>query len=885
MKQNKMRLVYDRPAPAIDDFIEYSTYAENGWERYSLPLGNGFFGANVFGRLGTERVQISDPTLANPYYIPKTMPRRCSCASGVNSMAELLFDFGHEGAQDYETSLSLDDAIHTVRYTYGGVSYVRECFTSHPDRVFVMRVLADKEGSVSFSVRNVIPFVGEYNVEPGDGMGKSGEVIVSGSDITARGRMEYYGILYENKLRVLSSGGRVEEKDGCITVSKADSAVVIFTCATNYELSSRVFMEAEHERKLAGNPAPTELVNSIIDNATERGYDALLRAHLDDYHALFDRVKLSFYEDVPCLTTDALLACYKRGVRSPYLEILLYHYGRYLMISASRTLLPTHLQGIWNAYSDSPWSCGYWHNINIQMNYWSTGSANLSELFVPYINYAKAYMPLAEQHADRYIAESYPEKLSPSGGNGWIVGTGGWPYKIDGFNSRSHSGPGTGAFTALLFWDYYDYTRDVEFLRDFGYPALRSMSVLYSKALIKRDGVYLVEHSASPEIEHNGTYYHTVGCAFDQQMVYECFRRTIDSANILGVRDQFIAEIESILPHLEPVLIGDDGQVKEFREETYYGSIGDPHHRHISHLVGLYPGTVINEQHPEWIKAAEVTLNRRGDKSHCWAVAHRMLLWARCGNGKRAMDLLKSLIQNNVMENLWDWHPPFQIDGNFGYTAGVGEMLVGGADGIVRILPALPPEWQNGEFSGIVSRGGISFDCKWCDGKITYLAAKAKEETSVELRFSAPFGQYSDALMPLKLKAGEFKVIYKFDEKDETSKTRLEIAHHKWHSTVAKLVSPPYTGSPEEFEVIKPLVEKAQDDFCVELLQDADEAIEFLSRNRLEVENFFGDLMRKFDSNEIYDALYNYYARNFPSRSRAEIEEILKIKCDIQRRK
>ena len=760
MKQNKMRLIYDRPAPIIDDFVEHSTYQENAWERYSLPLGNGFFGANVFGRLGVERVQISDPTLANPYYIPKTIKRRFSCASGVNSMAELLFEFNHEGAENYEMSLSLDDAVHTVRYTYGGVAYTRECFTSHPDRVFVMRVSADKAGAVSLSARSVIPFVREYNVEPGDGMGKSGETFVNGSEIVASGKMEYYGILFESRLYVLSDGGRVTKNGDSITVSGADSAVIIFTCATNYELSSRVFTEPDPSKKLLGNNAPTELVASIINNAKEKGYEALIKTHLEDYHALFDRVKLTFHEDVPDMTTDSLLAAYKEGVRSPYLEILLYQYGRYLMISASRTLLPTHLQGIWNAYADSPWSCGYWHNINLQMNYWSVGSANLSETFIPYINYAKAYMPLAEQHADKYVAESYPHKLSPGGQNGWIIGTGGWPYKIDGFNASSHSGPGTGAFTALLFWDYFDYTRDKDFLRDFGYPALRSMSVLYTKALVKMGGVYLIEHSASPEIEHNGGYYHTVGCAFDQQMVYECFRRTIDSAQILGLRDSFIDEIESILPHLEPVLIGDDGQVKEFREETHYASIGEPNHRHISHLVGLYPGTVINEKHPEWINAAEVTLNRRGDRSHCWAVAHRMLLWARCGNGNRAMDLLKSLIENNVMQNLWDWHPPFQIDGNFGYTAGVGEMLVGGSDGVVKILPALPKEWGSGEFYGIVSRGGVAFDCKWKDYKVIYLAATAREDITIDLILPHCDNEYGAKTMKLSLKAGERVLIY-----------------------------------------------------------------------------------------------------------------------------
>ena len=754
MKQNPMILRYTSPAPVIDDFLEYST-PECAWEKYSLPLGNGFFGANVFGRLGTERIQISDPTLANPYYVPKTIPRRRSCASGVNSMAELLFDFGHEGATDYERMLSLDEAIHTVRYIYGGVEYVRECFASHPDRILAMHVSASERGALSFSVRSVIPFIRDYNVDEGDGMGKHGEVALSDDTISASGRLDYYGVLFENRLRVVINGGRIGKNGDSLTVEGADSATVYFTCATNYRLTSEVFTEPDPKQKLAGYPAPTELVDSLIESAVIKGYDTLRARHIADYRALFSRVTLNIDEPIPDETTDELVNGYRAGERYPYLEVLLYHYGRYLMISASRTLMPTHLQGIWNAFTDSPWSCGYWHNINLQMNYWSVGPGNLSELFKPYINYAKAYMPLAERNADLYVAESYPDKLDESGKNGWIIGTGGWPFKIDGFSSRSHSGPGTGAFTALLFWDHYDYTRDKEFLADFGYPALRSMSVLYSKVLKNIDGVYLVEHSASPEIEHNGSYYHTVGCAFDQQMVYECFRRTLDSADILGINDAFLDEIASILPHLEPVLIGDDGQVKEFREETHYASIGEPNHRHVSHLVGLYPGTVINEDHPDWIRAAEVTLNRRGDRSHCWAVAHRMLLWARVGNGKRAMDLLQSLIRNNVMDNLWDRHPPFQIDGNFGLTAGVGEMLVGGFDGVVRILPALPPEWHTGEFSGIVSRGGITFDCRWQDGRITYLSAIAREDITVELRLPASTTVDGLSNIPLSLKAKE----------------------------------------------------------------------------------------------------------------------------------
>ena len=757
MKQNPMKLRYLSPAPEIDDFLPYSTYG-CAWERYSLPLGNGFFGANIFGRLGTERIQISDPTLCNPYYVPKAVQRKRSCASGVNNMAEILIDLNHDGAVDYERSLSIDDALHTVKYTLDGVRFTRTSFTSHPDRVLVTRIESDKRGAVSFKIRNIIPFVGEYNVEPGDTMAKSGSVKAVGNELVARGEMSYYGIVFENRLGLIAEGGIVTADGESLVVNGADKVDIIFTCATNYRLLQSVFIEDDPKKKLHGMPDPAKIVDEIIKSAVKKGYDDLLENHLADYHDLFDRVRLNVGESMPDTPTDELLKRHKKGERSAYLEVLLYQYGRYLMISASRTLLPAHLQGIWNAFSDSPWSCGYWHNINLQMNYWSVGAANLSELFIPYVNYSSAYMPLARRHADNFIKASYTDRLSPDGENGWIIGTGGWPYTVEGFKAESHSGPGTGAFTALLFWDHFDYTRDTAFLADVAYPALKEMSLLYTKLLDEIDGLYLIRDSASPEQVVDGKYYHSVGCAFDQQMVYECFKRTVDSARILGVEDEFTGELERIMPHLEPVLVGDDGQVKEYREETYYSSIGEPEHRHVSHLVGLYPGTVINEDTPEWMDAAKVTLDRRGDKTHCWAAAHRMLLWARTGNGKRAMDLLQSLIVNNVMENLWDNHPPFQIDGCFGYTAGVSEMLVGGFDGVVRILPALPAEWQNGEFRGLVSKGGIVFDCRWQDGKVTYLAATSRTDITVDLRLPEGSIKSFDG-SELTLKVGETRVL------------------------------------------------------------------------------------------------------------------------------
>ena len=734
MKQSKMLLKYNRPVPEKDDFARYCT-SGNSWENYSLPLGNGYFGANIFGRTVTERIQISEPTLANPYYAPKTVVRHGCCAAGVNNFLEILIDFMHEDATDYDMSLSLDDAVCTVSYTHNGVSYKRTAFTSHPDNILVVKIEASKEGAVSMKLRPFIPFIGNFTIEEGDGLKKTGKLEVAGDTITVSGEMSYYGIEYEGILKLLHSGGTLTPESDAIVIDGADDVTLLFSCGTNYELKESVFTENDPAKKLSGNAHPHERVSTVIKAATAYSYEELLERHLKDYKALYDRVGLSLGEECPDKCTDKLLHDYKDGKSSRYLESLLFQYGRYLLISSSRSALPANLQGLWNAYCDSPWSVGFWHNINVQMNYWLSGPANLSELFIPYLNYAKAYIKQAKRNADKFLLKNYPDKFTNEEENGWLIGTACMPYKIDAFSSVVHSGPGTGAFTSLLFWDYYEFTGDKEFLREFGYPMLREMSLFFSKILTDYDGTLLVKESASPENMHEGKHYHTVGCAFDQQMVYENYKRTLDAQKILGLPDdELLSTIRSQIDRLEPVLIGLDGQVKEYREETYYSSIGDKHHRHISHLVGLYPCSIINETTPEWLEASKVTLTNRGDLSRGWAVAHRLLLWSRTKTPHKSMDLIKSLISNNIMDNLWDSHPPFQIDGNFGYTAGVCEMLLQSQAGYIDLLPSLPDEWATGEFAGLVARGNFVVDCAWENKKITRISITSKNGGMLKIK-------------------------------------------------------------------------------------------------------------------------------------------------------
>lgn len=719
LKQPKMILRYDCPAPAIDDFAD-TVLEKRGWERYSLPIGNGFIGATVQGRLETERVQITENSLTNKWVRKYREAAGCP-AGGLNNFAELLFDFNHSTASDYIRELSLDDATACVSYTYRGVHYKRTMFASHPDRVLVMRLEADVPGKISVGIHPYIPFVGKGLYEDGDGYGKSGEVSAEGDRITLRGKMEYFGTVFEGQLRVLPEGGTMTTSryQGKIWVEAADAVTVVFGAATNYHMEERVFLEEVPANKLLGYPDPHEKVRAMVDAAATCSYQTLLERHLKDYHSIYTRMSLSLGDVYSDKMTDALLRDYQNGKESRYLEMLLFQYGRYLLIASSRTYLPANLQGIWNQYASSPWHGGYANNINVQMNYWMSGPANLRDLFVPYINYAKAYLPTARRLADRFVEEFYPDRYVKNGNNGWLIGVTANAYFVEELRKVTHSGPGMAALTSLLFWDYYDYTGDIDFLRTFAYPALRDMSVFFTRVLEEIDGKMLVRDSASPENFHQGAPYHTVGCAFDQQMIYENDRRTLQAAEILNIEEPILEGIRKRMSLLDPVLLGDSGQIKEYREETTYGSIGDPNHRHVSQLMGMFPGTLINRKTPEWLEGAKITLNGRGmNCANGWPLIHRFCLWARACDSSKAMALLRKFIQSSVLDNLWANHGVFQIEANFGYVSGVTEMLMQSQSGYIELLPSCPKEWESGSFSGMVARGAFVVDCTWESGVI-----------------------------------------------------------------------------------------------------------------------------------------------------------------------
>ncbi|MBQ9511076.1 MAG: glycoside hydrolase N-terminal domain-containing protein [Clostridia bacterium] len=729
--------------------------ANDDWERWSLPIGNGYFGVNVFGRTEIEKFTVAEKTIGTAYL--KSDNHLCG---GLNTFAELYIDLFHkyEKVTDYERGLDLKTATAYVKYKYDGVTFTRECFTSYPDRALVIRLDASKEGALDFTFRPVVPWKQAYMTHEGDRCKKTGKVVSwieeSAGCIELSGNYEYYGTDFCGLFRIYTNGGTVTaatavdaagDDEGTIVVKGATSAYIILTLDTDYELESEVFTSPATEK-------PTEfrdyayarrkvseylekILKKLSSESFEEGYATLKAEHLKDYSSLFDNVRAALDFDRADLTkpTDHLLEEYKNGKLSRYLELLYFQYGRYLLIASSRkNTLPAHLQGAWNKYRQPLWISGYHHNINVQMNYWPAFSTNIAETFEAYVAFNRAYMAATKSYADEYVEKFNPSVFGKDGGNGWCIGISSGPNKVSGDRSAGNVG-----FTTQLFWEYYSFTQDKELLKTTVFPLLADAARYITKC-VKDDGEghFLVEYCDSPEQYVDGVWYYTTGTTYAQTFAYLNNYNTLRAAKELGINldDASLLSTEeySILKTVieqidkyDPIIVGLSGQIKEFRQEKYYGDLGEYTHRHISNLVGLYPGDLITAETPAWLDAAIVTLTERGDKATGWGVAHRLNLWARTKNGDRTYLLLQQLLNRNTAPNLWDLHPPFQIDGNLGGTAGIAEMLLQSHENYIEPIPAIPRQWFDGSFDGLLARGNFTVGATWKNGCLTEVRVKS----------------------------------------------------------------------------------------------------------------------------------------------------------------
>jgi alpha-L-fucosidase 2 len=717
-----------------------------GWQRSVYPLGNGRLGCTVLGEPKKDRIQFNEDSL----WVGNE-----DNTGGYQPFGDVYVEVTHTNLNDdrrdlldYRRELDISRAVQTVTYQVGGVSYRREYFASHPAQVVAARLTASAPGSlsgrVSMTSEHEVPITAKDATLTMAGdtstfwwwqqQVKSQPSLLASRQYASDRNIE---LNLEARARVLHEGGTLKAMDGGVVFEGCDAVTILLAADTDY-LNQR-------SKGWRGDP-PHLRVARQIEAAAKRSYADLLAEHVSDYQRIYGRMSLNLGEssaDVAALPTADRVKAYGDKFQKqippadPGLEALLYQYARYLMISCSRPgegALPANLQGLWLISRKPAWRCDYHTDVNVQMNYWFVDAANLSECFLPLAEWIDSIREVRKEETRRVLKVE----------RGWLMRS---ENNIFG-GSTWHFQKGDSAWLCQNLWDHYAFTQDREYLKRYAYPVMREISefwIDHLKAL--PDGTLVAPSGRSPE---QGPV--ADGVSYDQQLCWDLFSNTIEASEVLGVDADLRAELTSKREKLLGPRIGKWGQLQEWMDD-----LDDPKntHRHISHMIAVYPGRQIHPSTtPELAAAATVSMIARGTGGTGWAMAMRTSVLARLLDAERAHTMLSTLMATKVMGNLWATHPPFQIDANFGYAAGLNEMLLQSHLGDLDLLPALPAAWPTGSVRGLRARGGYEVDVEWKDGRLVQAVVRRVAGGSGKV-----MGRYGKGTAKIELAPGESRVL------------------------------------------------------------------------------------------------------------------------------